>query len=60
MRRTRAREILELLNRTAIKNVIPCVGLVIAWRWPFIDGAIFTGGILFFFAVEFAVTGSFP
>ena len=49
MRRTRARVILEPLNRTAI-----------AWHWPFIDGAIFTGGILFFFAVEFAVTGSFP
>jgi hypothetical protein len=37
-----------------------CIGLVIAWRWPFIGGAISTGGILLFFAVEFAVTGSFP
>ena len=37
-----------------------CVGLVIAWRWPYLGGAIATGGILLFFAVEFAVTGSFP
>jgi hypothetical protein len=37
-----------------------CIGVVIAWRWPFIGGAISTGGILLFFAVEVAVTGSFP
>jgi hypothetical protein len=37
-----------------------CVGLVIAWRWPFVGGAISTGGVLLFFAVEFAVTGGFP
>ncbi len=37
-----------------------CVGLVIAWRWPVVGGAISTGGILLFFAVEFAVTGGFP
>jgi hypothetical protein len=37
-----------------------CVGMVIAWRWPFVGGAISTGGILLFFAVEFAITGGFP
>jgi hypothetical protein len=37
-----------------------CIGLVIAWRWPLMGGAISTGGMLLFFAVEFAVTGSFP
>jgi hypothetical protein len=37
-----------------------CIGLLIAWRWPFVGGAISTGGMLFFFAVEFALTGGFP
>jgi hypothetical protein len=37
-----------------------CIGLVIAWRWPFVGGAISAGGILLFLAVEFTVTGSFP
>jgi hypothetical protein len=37
-----------------------CAGLIVAWRWPFLGGAIATGGILLFFAVEFAVTGYFP
>jgi hypothetical protein len=37
-----------------------CIGLVIAWCWPFTGGAISTGGILLFFAVEVAVTGKFP
>jgi hypothetical protein len=37
-----------------------CIGLVIAWRWPLVGGAISTGGILLFFAVEFAVIGGFP
>lgn len=37
-----------------------CIGLVSAWRWPLIGGAISTGGILLFFTVKFAVIGSFP
>jgi hypothetical protein len=37
-----------------------CIGLVIAWRWPLMGGAISTSGILLFFAVEFSVTGGFP
>jgi hypothetical protein len=37
-----------------------CIGLLIAWRWPFIGGAISTGGMLLFFAVEFTVTGGIP
>ncbi len=37
-----------------------CVGMVAAWRWPLIGGAIATAGIVPFFAVEFAVTGGFP
>ena len=37
-----------------------CVGLVIAWRKPFLGGAIATGGILLFFAVEIAGTGKLP
>jgi hypothetical protein len=37
-----------------------CAGLIIAWRWPFIGGAIATSAILLFFAVEFAMTGGFP
>jgi hypothetical protein len=37
-----------------------CIGLIIALRWPFIGGAISTGGILLFFTVEVAVTGRIP
>jgi len=37
-----------------------CIGLVIAWRWPLLGGAISTGGMLLFLAVESAVTGRFP
>jgi hypothetical protein len=37
-----------------------CMGLVVAWRWPLVGGAISTGGMLLFFAVEAVVTGSFP
>jgi hypothetical protein len=37
-----------------------CAGMVIAWRWPLLGGAISTGGMVLFFAVEFAVTGGFP
>ena len=40
--------------------VAACAGLVIAWRWPLIGEAIFTGGMPLFFAVEAVVTGSFP
>jgi len=37
-----------------------CVGMVVAWRWPFLGGAMATAGMLCFFAVEFAVTGGLP
>src|SRR6266545_605901 len=32
--------------------VTTCIGLVIAWRWPFVGGAISTGGILLFFLLS--------
>jgi hypothetical protein len=37
-----------------------CLGLILAWRWPLIGGAMATSGMLLFFAVEFAMTGRFP
>jgi hypothetical protein len=37
-----------------------CVGLVVAWRRPLAGGALSTGGMLLFFAVEFALTGRLP
>jgi len=37
-----------------------CVGLIVAWRWPLVGGVISTGGMLLFFAVEFAVAGRLP
>jgi hypothetical protein len=37
-----------------------CMGMVVAWRWPLVGGALSTAGILLFFAVEFAVAGRFP
>jgi hypothetical protein len=37
-----------------------CLGLVLAWRWAVIGGAIATTGMLLFFVVEFAVRGRFP
>jgi hypothetical protein len=37
-----------------------CIGMVIAWRWQVIGGALSLGGMILFFAVEFFVTGGFP
>ena len=37
-----------------------CVGMVLAWRWPVIGGALSLGGMILFFTVELAVTGGFP
>jgi len=37
-----------------------CIGWVVGWRWPLIGGAISTGALLLFFAVERAVSGGFP
>jgi hypothetical protein len=37
-----------------------CLGMTAGWRWELLGGTIATAGILFFFAVEFAVTGGFP
>jgi hypothetical protein len=31
---------------------ITCIGMVVAWRWPFIGGAITTAGILLYYAVS--------
>jgi hypothetical protein len=37
-----------------------CVGMILAWRWPVIGGALSLGGIILFFTVELAMTGGFP
>jgi hypothetical protein len=36
-----------------------CVGMVMAWRWPVLGGALSLGGMTLFFAA-FAVMGGFP
>jgi len=35
-------------------------GMVVAWRWPVIGGALSLGGMILFFAVEFTVRGGLP
>jgi hypothetical protein len=37
-----------------------CIGMVLAWRWQVIGGALSLGAIILFFAVEFFVTGGLP
>jgi hypothetical protein len=37
-----------------------CIGIVLAWRWPVIGGALSLGGMILFVTVELAVTGGFP
>ena len=37
-----------------------CSGLVVAWRWQVIGGALSLGGMILFLAVEFAVRGGLP
>jgi hypothetical protein len=37
-----------------------CAGMVVAWRWPAVGGALSLGGMILFFAVESAVTGRLP
>jgi len=37
-----------------------CVGMVVAWRWPVIGGALSLGGMILFFAVAFAEKGGTP
>jgi hypothetical protein len=37
-----------------------CIGMVVAWRWQVIGGALSLGGMMLFFAVEFAVRGGPP
>jgi len=39
---------------------IACIGMVVAWRWAVIGGALSLGGVILFFAVEFAVRGGLP
>jgi hypothetical protein len=54
------------LKLTAVEAILmtlfltACSGLVVAWRWPVIGGAVATGGMLLFLAVEFGVKGGFP
>ncbi len=38
---------------------IACIGMVVAWRWPFVGGAIATAGILLFYAVDVVVRSRF-
>jgi hypothetical protein len=37
-----------------------CVGMVLAWRWQLVGGALSLGAMVCFFAVEFAVNGGLP
>ena len=37
-----------------------CIGMVVAWRWQVIGGALSLGGMILFFAVEFATHGGLP
>jgi hypothetical protein len=37
-----------------------CIGMVIAWRWQVIGGVLSLGGMILFFAVEFAMRGGLP
>jgi hypothetical protein len=37
-----------------------CIGMVAAWRWPVVSGALSLAGMICFFAVESAVTGGLP
>jgi hypothetical protein len=34
--------------------------MVVAWRWQRIGGALSLGGMILFFAVEFAINGRLP
>jgi hypothetical protein len=37
-----------------------CIGMMVAWRWQVIGGVLSLGGMILFFAVEFAVNGGLP
>jgi hypothetical protein len=37
-----------------------CIGMVIAWRWSVLGGALSFGAMILFFAVELAVNGRLP
>jgi hypothetical protein len=37
-----------------------CIGMLVAWRWEVIGGALSLVAMLLFFAVEFAVNGRAP
>src|SRR5262249_10123574 len=37
-----------------------CLGLLAAWRWPVLGGALSTGGLLLFLAVGAGGTGGLP
>jgi hypothetical protein len=49
---------IEVLQMALFWSV--CVGMVLAWRWPVIGGALSLGGMILFFTVEVALTGGFP
>jgi hypothetical protein len=36
---------------------IACIGMVVAWRWQVIGGALSLGGMILFFIVEFTIRG---
>jgi hypothetical protein len=40
--------------------MITCAGLVAAWRWELFGGAMAVGGMLLFYALDFAANGHFP
>jgi hypothetical protein len=37
-----------------------CLGMVLAWRWQVVGGALSLGGMILFFAIEMALTGGLP
>jgi hypothetical protein len=37
-----------------------CIGMVVAWRWSVIGGALSLGGMILLFAVAFAMSGELP
>jgi hypothetical protein len=37
-----------------------CIGMVVAWRWQVLGGALSLGGMILFFTVEVAMNGRLP
>lgn len=49
--------VLDALRLTFL--FMTCIGLMLAWRWPFVGGVISFVGILLYYAVDVVVRGSF-